>query len=595
MTNDAYLVLRYKRLIRSALAGLERHGRREGEDLDHVDPSRTHLNEFLVGSADLCADVDRRLAQMMRDNAERRIAKLLKSRHRKDADVLADMLDAAGDDLRELSEITGWPWDHKQTMPYTEGLLSISSQWFGGESGAWDEQKVGQFRSFALDYLRETFGSDLIYARMDMDEKTPHIHYVVLPEFEERRTGKRMLSHHQHRHFGREELASALFDGEEPDPRKVRRSYEILQDEVAAFARARGLEVERGAKRAELNRLLRDLGEEVERREHVTPAKGREIATAKLGEAEELRKQAEATRRSAAKAVAATEADRAASAEALRRAEEDREAATSARETADADRAASAETLRAAGKDLEAARAERAAAAAFQMGVVVGTQALLEEEIAYRPAEDERAEGLRWGRRAPAERERRDWLMRTVRPATELLVKFAKRLWQVTQRETEAAEREAKLRRQAAVLSAAERRSGREGSAAVDLIAAGQGSSLFEHEAYPGAWHIQPEQRRELVDAWIDQADNRALGQAWNATLDALRLTDKGSVLHRTFAHSAEEIERHAAARGYDLEAGTHDPGRARDPQRAMLHRDEDALSIRVTRRDRACVRMHSD
>lgn len=577
MTDNAFIVLRYERLARIALAGMERHGRRQGGDLDHVDRSRSHLNEILVGSENLVSDVNARLVEMMRDNAERRIAKLRRSRHTGPANDLADALEAAGDDLGMLEELIGLPWDAKQTMPYTEGLLSISHEWFDGDAGAWDETKVDQFRAFVIEYLGETFGSDLVYARMDMDERTPHVHFVVLPEHEEGRTGKRMLSHHKHRCFGRKELAAAIFDDEAPDPKKVRRSYEILQDEVAAFAKARGLGVERGAKRAERNRMLEDLGEAVERRDHITPAEGRKHSKRLQAEADEARSAANADRSKARK---------------------DRNVAGEERAVAARDRADAEQERAMAAEDADAVSAMRD-------GMITGIDAVLDERLMHDPKAG--ADELGWGRRKPKDPSIRDRLLGAIAPARDVVAMVAKRLAAVIRRERAADEREADLdaredamereaaeqRRRADLLARADERAGR---SVEPWMAAIRGDEPLpkDEASFSGAWAIHTGAKRENVHKRLDAMDNRRLRQTWSATQDAFAILaeDGPSDLLSAFDRGLQVCEADAALRGYDLEAGLHDPSCATSPSRAMLHTDQDTVPIRVVRLDRQRQRL---
>jgi hypothetical protein len=567
--DDAYIVLRYERLLRSALAGVERHGRRQGADLDHVDGSRSHRNETLVGSENLCADVEARLVEMMRDNVEHRIAKLRKSRHTGTADDMAADLDAAGDDFKMLEELTGLPWDTKQEKPYTEGLLSFSHEWFEGDPGAWKTEKIDAFRSFAMDYLEKTFGNDLIHARMDMDERTPHVHFVVLPEYQ-KLTGKRMLGHHRHRHFSRKEIAPAIFDDEEPDAKKVRRSYELIQSEVAEFAKARGLGVERGAKRAERNRMLEDLGGAVERRDHVTPAEGCRNGKRMQAEAAEARSAAQSDRDAAAKERAAAKRDHAEAAQEWAKAAED-----------------------------------TAAVRAMRDGLVTEIDAVLDEHLAHDPAAG--GNGLGWGRRKPKDKGLRDRLMTAVAPAREVIAMVAKRLADVIRRERAVevregalAERqgaieatEAEQRRRAAVLLRAQEEADRPCDPVLAAIA-GEGPLPAGAEAFPGAWPLAREADRKEIGKVLDEASNGDLRARWGATRDAVLILEGASdrtSLRSDMQRGQQVLENEAARRGLDLESGEHDPGRATDPSRARLHTDQRDLRLRVMRRDRAQVR----
>jgi hypothetical protein len=220
VNTEVYIVLRYRRIARAALSGIEAHGKRQGDDLDHVDSSRSHLNEFLVGGpdgAELQFLADARIVEMQKENAALKLAALVRGRRTRPRKEFDAAVEAARDDPQALAEVVGWPWHHNNPLPFTEGLLSFSHEWFLDDEGTEDPAKLDAFQSFVVDYLEATFGQEVIYLRLDRDEKTPHVHYVTAPEIREGRFGHRWLSHSSHRLFGRKEIAPALFD-DENDP-----------------------------------------------------------------------------------------------------------------------------------------------------------------------------------------------------------------------------------------------------------------------------------------------------------------------------------------------------------------------------------------
>ena len=546
------------------IAGVEAHGKRRGK-VPNVNPSRTHLNEYLVGHDDLHEIVNARILEMQKENAARRVASLRKGRKTTDRKALEAAVEEAGDDVNKMAKAIGWPWDKKNTKPFTEGVISLSHDWFTDAAGGIDAERVERFKAFAADYLTEEFGPDLLYARIDLDEKTPHVHYVVAPELENPKTKLRELSRHSHRVFGQVEV-QALFDGESEEDGIRRGSYELMQDRIAEHAESMGLDVQRGERCAQKERMQRVMGEEVIKRRNVSPARGREVAAQIAVEAQE---------------------DRDAAAEDRKAAGADLVAAGGARSDAEEERRQAEQTA-------EGSRQ-------YARSLTVCTEAILDERLAYRPPRSEDDdEALTWGRNAPAAESARTALVEAIQPARAWLIGFARKVFGLKSREVEveAAEKQlekdqAEQRRQAAVIAAAERRAGKSVSHGLEGVASGAAPADYTCADFPEAWHIEPDARRETIDMKIDQADNRALRHAWAATLDAVAITEEtDGALHRTFHHTVDEVERHAAARGFDLEKGTHDPRRATDRKRAELHKDQDRNPIRVIRRDKQRQRL---
>lgn len=386
------IVARCARVTHHGVGGIEAHGKRRGA-VPNVDRERTHLNEHLVGHEDLRAIVDARILEMQRENAARKVASLRKSRKTTARKELEAAIAEAGDSTHAMAKVIGWPWDPKNTKPFTEGVLSLSHDWFTDEAGGIEPERVERFKAFATGYLTEEFGPDLLYVRLDADEKTPHVHYLVAPEHENPKTKRRELSHHGHRVFGQVEV-QGLFDGE--DGGEIRRgSYELLQDRVAERAARMGLDVQRGERRAERERMQRAIGEQVFKVRNVSPARGREVALALAVEAHEDRVSAAAERRAASAEFVAASGERAAAAEERQRAQQ------------------TAEGSRRYARSLE-----------------VGTEAILDERLVYRPRQSEaEGEGLTWGPNAPTAKPARLALRDAIQPAREWLIGFARRLF----------------------------------------------------------------------------------------------------------------------------------------------------------------------
>lgn len=563
---ESLLVMRYERVTHHKLGAIEAHGRRLG-DVEHVDATRTHLNEFSVGHEYLTEIANAHIVRMQRDNIDRKLASLRRRRRKSEARDLENAVDAAGDDPHALAEVVGWPWDSKNVMPFTEGLISVSHAWFLDADGNEDPAKIDAFRSFVLGYLQEEFGGEVIYARFDRDEKTPHFSFVIAPEHEERRTKRRMLSHRQHRLFGREEVFK-LFDDDPIDPKQRRRSYEILQDRAADYAQSQGFDIARGARRAATERMQRALGESVTKRKNISPARGRELAAAMTGEATEDRDKAASDR-------AAAERDRT-------KAAEDR-----ARTSAEAQDAEAAR--RAARAELRKARDERTALAAKEESMMIGAQAIIAEELAYAPPTPQEAEGLAWGRNRPDSEKRRNWLIEKIKPARDWLVGFARAVFGHQQ------ERQAEQARQAARAQAiidAEAHLDRAPPQAMRDIVETAEVPGAQIRSIPNAWAVPKDMTPEQIDRHLRAMTNTAICDAYGPTRDARDFAEHNGDLQARYGAGLHHLTHEAARRGVDPEQRTYRPEKATDPERAKLHTDAAPRAIRVVRPGRGRQRV---
>jgi len=580
------IVLRYERVTYHGVGGIEAHGKRLG-DTTHVDPTRTELNEFPIGHADLREIVDAHIARMQLDNADLRRGTLKRRRRRSDLEELEAALDAAGDDPHALAEVVGWPWDPKNVHPFTEGILSVSHEWFLDDQGQIDPTKIDTFRAFAVGYVAAEFGGEVLYARLDLDEKTPHLSFLVAPEHAERRTKRRILSHRQHRLFGQEEVFK-LFDDDCDDEIVRRRSYEILQDRVAEFAKAQGLEVERGEQRAEDERLTRALGKQVIKTKNVSPARGRELVLAMASEAAEKNAKASdelnaarSERDRATQVAARAEAEREAAAEALAEADGIRASAAQERRAAEMAKAKAADALR-------RVHDERAALAAREESMMIGTQAIIAQEMAYAPPTPERAEALTWGKNRPESEERRTWLAEKVKPAREWLIGFARSVFGYqARREAE----ETALMARAKAVADAEARQGRQPAKTLVEIVEGGLSSANEVADIPGAWAIPASMTPKQIDSQLRGMTNTAICNAYSPTRDARDFAEHDNAKQARFSTALHHLINEAARRGLDLDLREHRPEKASDPERASLHLDSPPRPLRIVRQAPDLVR----
>ncbi|WP_116599951.1 hypothetical protein [Primorskyibacter marinus] len=116
------IVLRFERVSTYGLGGIEAHGKRQGET-PHVDPSRSHLNLFPVGHADLREIADARIIAIQKRNIALKRESLKRRRRKSDLAELDAAEEAAGDDPTALAEVIGEAWDAKNTVCGGSGPL----------------------------------------------------------------------------------------------------------------------------------------------------------------------------------------------------------------------------------------------------------------------------------------------------------------------------------------------------------------------------------------------------------------------------------------------------------------------------------------
>lgn len=230
-------------------------------------------------------------------------------------------------------------------------------------------------------------------------------------------------------------------------------------------------------------------------------------------------------------------------------------------------------------------RAERLEATATEKtdAFECGIQAIEERQIDYRPATEDDLEGLGFGPKAPeAENDRRS-LMDRITPAFDLLIGFARRVFRVRERENAQKTEAAELRRRAMVvenLMSKARQTVPEGIAA---IVAGAALPLDE-DSFPGAWAISTDVNIPALRKRLAATTNLDLRSAYQATRDAMLLSDEDEVLQRKYANGVKVIEVNAAERGFDLETGRQNMKTAANPKVAALHTDQFMEPIKVVR-----------
>lgn len=248
-----------------------------------------------------------------------------------------------------------------------------------------------------------------------------------------------------------------------------------------------------------------------------------------------------------------------------------------------------AATLAAHGREeIERGRSMASTAKAVEAAMTRGMQAVEDREIDYRPALNRKPEKLVFGPKAPEEKSARVKLSEAIKPAYDMLLGFARRVFGIREREmalaaadAEGAARqdaldveEAELRRRASIVDAAVRRAGQASPASLQDVIAGKGVILSE-ESFPGAWTITPDEKLDDLKKRLNATTNLSLRAAYQATQDAMLLTETDPALRSRFTLAVQVIETNAEQRGFDLVTGRQDLDKATMSDIAALHRDE--------------------
>lgn len=167
------IVLRFAGMHPGDLRGFEAHRKRKGGDLGHVDPTRSHQNRPLIGTADWAEEAFSLLEARKAENFADELESLARRKRKKDL-------------LRRSAEGPHDPWRPTRHGPLREVILTANKDWFDAiefdDNDDIDfEAREKLFEERAVAWLQETFGDDVIHARADLDETTYHIHAVIAP------------------------------------------------------------------------------------------------------------------------------------------------------------------------------------------------------------------------------------------------------------------------------------------------------------------------------------------------------------------------------------------------------------------------------
>lgn len=237
------VVLRFAELYPQQLYRYRMHGERKQQEdrLDHVDLSRTALNEQILGSPNWHKELMQAVRLASLQNINQQVEALRAAKRHKEAD-------------RRLIEGPSDPWRKSKSGPLREFVITANREWFvpsedESRFAGTDEKKTAarqkliedreaQFRAMAIEWLKSRFGGQVLHARADRDETTFHIHGVIAPWTERRskRSGRQLLI--------------------QPSSHPLLKDYEKAQDDIGEFFTALGLT--RGERQAAARRKAKE-------------------------------------------------------------------------------------------------------------------------------------------------------------------------------------------------------------------------------------------------------------------------------------------------------------------------------------------------
>ena len=240
------VVLRFSRLKPKQLSRFKMHDRRSGGDLNHVDLTKKSLNQIEHGENNWILKLTRRIERMAKRNLKNEVRALKEKGRFAEAE-------------RRQAEGPKSPWHANTDAPLREGILTVIKSWFGG-SGVeeWDQDKVEDFREYAMAFLHTHFpDGQLLYAASHSDEEAFHIHFVT-STWDSKITANR----------GKQIQLRAAAN-------PILKRYEYAQDLAGEYFEQIG--ITRGERRAKARRQAKAEGNLVpEKRHHIPPSEYRE-------------------------------------------------------------------------------------------------------------------------------------------------------------------------------------------------------------------------------------------------------------------------------------------------------------------------------
>ncbi len=229
-SNNHPIVVRFEGLRPEQLSRFELHRLRKQMDGYEFEPRRTRFNKLLIGSDTWAKEALAEIDEMRMENFANELTKLKK--RKRIGEIEQRMIEGPKD-----------PWRPSKHGPMREVIITAHADWFAaaGDQSTWrgmmaKRRREKHFEDLAIGWLTYNFGEDVVHARADRDEKTYHIHAVILPRGED-----------QH---GRSTLIPSKHD--------AIRSYEHAQDIAGIWFAQAGLV--RGEARAFASRQARAAG-----------------------------------------------------------------------------------------------------------------------------------------------------------------------------------------------------------------------------------------------------------------------------------------------------------------------------------------------
>lgn len=231
----ADLVFNIERVGFSKLKAQDMHDNRKGGNLEHTNQRLKMCNKVLKGTGNPKEDVQA-------------------------------VLDATGAQARADNE-----------TPFTRFVFSASPEHFD------DLERSTKFVQDVMGFVEDEYGEGVAYASLHLDEKTPHIHVVCVPIYETK-TGKKKVSHHQHkatkglnsyeRMRRRAAKATGLAYGVPGGKEKTEAQAEALRIVKEAEAQAAGIVQQAEARATMMLRLATEAARDADG--HRAKARGRE-------------------------------------------------------------------------------------------------------------------------------------------------------------------------------------------------------------------------------------------------------------------------------------------------------------------------------
>ncbi|SES41063.1 Plasmid recombination enzyme [Tranquillimonas rosea] len=243
---DFPVVLRFDGLYPHQLGGYEAHRLRKGGDLNHVNRSRSELNQRLIGPEDWAARALAEIDEMRIENFAAELASLEKRNRKKDIE-------------RRMIEGPKQPWRSTRHGPMREVILTVNKDWFEGDAaffGVEQTSREDEFGAHAVAWLKMNFGDDVIHARADRDEAAYHVHAVIMPRATVEIAKPR----------AKVPTATATRRMLQPSIHPLIQNYEAAQDSVGLWFADLGLV--RGESRAAAIREARENGQKPPRRRY---------------------------------------------------------------------------------------------------------------------------------------------------------------------------------------------------------------------------------------------------------------------------------------------------------------------------------------